>query len=158
MGSRYYKTPEGKKYSSITTILSKTSDMSGLNDWKDRVGHAVADYIMNEAGDIGTTVHKMCEKYLNNKVPSFHELLICQAHMRKLIPFLDRINNIRGLEVALYSDEFEIAGTADCIAEYDGKLSIIDFKTSRSKLYEKYDRFWWILMIWHTNYAFRIIL
>jgi hypothetical protein len=94
-GSRYYKTPQGKKYSSITTILSKTFDMSGLNDWINKVGKEVANYIMIEAGKNGTTVHGMCEDYLNDKTAGVRKNLLSQAHFRTLCPFLDRINNIR---------------------------------------------------------------
>ena len=48
-----------------------------------------------------------------------------------LIPHLDKIDNIHALETKLYSDYLQVAGTVDCIAEYEGKLSVIDFKTSR---------------------------
>ena len=139
-GTRFYKTPEGKHYPSITTILSKTSDMTRLEEWRKEQGYAVADHIMREAGDRGTITHEMCEDYLNNKPSKSLFPLICQAHFHTLYPYLDRINNIRGLEIALYSDEYQMAGTADCIAEYDEKLSVIDFKTSRSRLVESYDK------------------
>jgi genome maintenance exonuclease 1 len=139
-GVRYYQTPQGKLYPSITTVLSKTSDMSGLDDWRERVGNDVAEQIMKEAQIHGTMTHKLCEDYLKNKESEGDFLDMPKSHFEKLKPFLHKMNNIRGIELSLYSDEFEIAGTCDCIAEYDGNLSIIDFKTSRSRLVEHYDK------------------
>ena len=46
-------------------------------------------------------------------------------------PKINLINSIYSLEGSLYSKELGIAGTVDCIAEYDGELAIIDFKTSK---------------------------
>ncbi|MCE9653020.1 MAG: PD-(D/E)XK nuclease family protein [Nitrosarchaeum sp.] len=139
-GVRYYQTPQGNMYPSITTILSKTSDMSGLDVWRERVGNDVAEQIMKESQIQGTMTHKLCENYLNNKESNDDFLDIPKNHFEKLKPYLHKMNNIRGIELALYSDEFKIAGTCDCIAEYSGDLSIIDFKTSRSRLMEHYDK------------------
>ena len=139
-GVRYYQTPQGKLYPSITTVLSKTSDMSGLDEWRERVGSDVAEQIMKEAQIHGTMTLRLCEDYLNNKESDEDFLDIPKNHFEKLKPYLHKMNNIRGIEIPLYSDEFEIAGTCDCIAEYNGDLSIIDFKTSRSRLVEHYDK------------------
>jgi hypothetical protein len=139
-GVRYYQTPQGKLYPSITTVLSKTSDMSGLDEWRERVGNDVAEQIMREAQIHGTMTHKLCEDYLNNKESEEDFADIPKSHFEKLKPYLHKMNNIRGIELPLYSDELEIAGTCDCIAEYNGDLSIIDFKTSKSRLVEHYDK------------------
>ncbi|MCI4432766.1 MAG: PD-(D/E)XK nuclease family protein [Nitrosopumilus sp.] len=139
-GVRYYLTPQGKLYPSITTVLSKTSDMLGLDEWRERVGNDIAEQIMKEAQIHGTMTHKLCEDYLNNKESEGDFLEIPKNHFEKLKPYLHKMNNIRGIELPLYSDEFEIAGTCDCVAEYNGDLSIIDFKTSRSRLVEHYDK------------------
>lgn len=139
-GVRYYQTPQGKLYPSITTVLSKTSDMSGLDEWRERVGNDVAEQIMREAQIHGTMTHKLCEDYLNNKESEEDFANIPKSHFEKLKPYLHKMNNIRGIELPLYSDELEIAGTCDCIAEYNGDLSIIDFKTSKSRLVEHYDK------------------
>jgi genome maintenance exonuclease 1 len=128
----FYETPEGKTYPSITTKLSKTKDYSGLNIWKAQVGEGVAKHIMENAGIIGTATHKIIEQYLNNETSS-EKLLLPKAHLENIKPLLHKIDNIHFLEVALFSDQMETAGTCDCIAEYDGVLSIIDFKTSRKK-------------------------
>ena len=127
---RYYQTPNGSKLYSITTILSATKDMSGINDWRKRVGEDVANYITNESTKVGSATHKLVENYLNNQKASSNSLY-ADAHFRNLMPYLLNINNIRGLELALYSENHSMAGTADCIAEYNGVLSVIDFKTSR---------------------------
>ncbi|MBS3921874.1 MAG: PD-(D/E)XK nuclease family protein [Nitrosarchaeum sp.] len=139
-GVRYYKTPQGLLYPSITTVLSKTSDMTGLDQWRERIGNDLADQIMKDAQIHGTMTHKLCEDYLKNKESVGDFLDIPKNHFEKLKPYLHKMNNIRGIELPLYSDEFKIAGTCDCIAEYNGDLSIIDFKTSRSRLVEHYDK------------------
>jgi len=139
-GLRYYQTPDGNLYPSITTVLSKTSDMSGLDAWREKVGNDIADKISIESQTHGTMTHQLCEDYLNNKQSEGNFSDISKNHFENLKPYLHKMNNIRGTELPLYSDEFKIAGTCDCIAEYDGRLSIIDFKTSRGKLMEFYDK------------------
>jgi len=139
-GMRYYQTPDSNLYPSITTVLSKTTDMSGLDAWREQVGIDIADKISIESQTHGTMTHKMCEDYLNNKSSEGDFSDISKSHFENLIPYLHKMNNIRGTELSLYSDEFQIAGTCDCVAEYDGILSIIDFKTSRGKLMEYYDK------------------
>ena len=136
-GGRAYETPEGKLYPSITTVLS-VRNKKGLHEWRDRVGHDVANYIARTAAQRGTAVHKMCEDYLNNqhlawpdefeKHKSKNFLAWCLfTQMRET---LSNINNIKCLESSLYSDTLKVAGQVDCIAEYKGNLSVIDFKTS----------------------------
>ena len=136
-GGRGYETPEGKLYPSITTVLS-VRNKKGLHEWRDRVGHDVANYIARTAAQRGTAVHKMCEDYLNNqhlawpdefeKHKSKNFLAWCLfTQMRET---LSNINNIKCLESSLYSDTLKVAGQVDCIAEYKGNLSVIDFKTS----------------------------
>ena len=136
-GGRGYETPEGKLYPSITTVLS-IRNKKGLHEWRERVGHDVANYIARTAAQRGTAVHKMCEDYLNNqhlawpdefeKHKSKNFLAWCLfTQMRET---LSNINNIKCLESSLYSDTLKVAGQVDCIAEYKGNLSVIDFKTS----------------------------
>ena len=136
-GGRGYETPEGKLYPSITTVLS-VRNKKGLHEWRDRVGHDVANYIARTAAQRGTAVHKMCEDYLNNqhlawpdefeKHKSKNFLAWCLFTQRR--ETLSNINNIKCLESSLYSDTLKVAGQVDCIAEYKGNLSVIDFKTS----------------------------
>ena len=127
-GKRFYVTPEGKKYPSITTVLSGRSK-EGINRWRKSVGNDVANNIMRSAAKRGTAVHQLVEDYLNNNDLSKQDVLPL-ALFTLLKPELDDINNIVLQEGGLYSDKWGIAGRVDCIAEYQGKLSVIDFKTS----------------------------
>ena len=135
-GPHMYITPSGKKLRSVTTMISKTKpakDKKQLSEWRDKVGNPVADYIMKTAAIIGTETHKLNEYYINmERYPSNYSLL-SYAHHRKFVPFLKKIKNVFGIEPKLFSEEMGLAGTADLVAEYDGKLSIIDYKTKRSK-------------------------
>jgi len=59
----------------------------------------------------------------------------------QMIPALDKIDRIRALEQGLYSTKLGIAGRADCIAEYDKELSVIDFKTATRKRDERNENY-----------------
>ena len=129
---RFYVTPEGNKYPSITTVLSNRKK-DGLFEWRKRVGNDVANYVARTSASRGTKVHHMCEDYLNNE---FDE----EKHKKDFLPFclfnqlkdqaLCNLNNIYAQEAGLYSDKYKVAGRVDCVAEYKDTLSIIDFKTS----------------------------
>jgi len=148
---RYYITPEGKEYPSITTVLSNRGK-KGLFEWRKRVGNDVANYISGKAAKRGTAVHHMCEDYLNNV--SFIEPDWWQEKQKNFLPFclfnqlrngvLQRINNIHAQECSLYSNKYGVAGRVDCIAEYNRVLSIIDFKTSTSERNDKYNENYYI--------------
>ena len=127
-GKRFYVTPEGKKYPSITTVLSGRNK-EGIVRWRESVGNDVANQIMRSAAKRGTAVHQLVEDYLNNTDLSKQDVLPL-ALFTLLKPELDNINNIVIQEGGLYSDKWGIAGRVDCIAEYQGKLSLIYFKTS----------------------------
>jgi hypothetical protein len=135
-GRRFYVTPEGKKYPSITTVLSGRSK-EGINRWRKSVGDDVANQIMRSAAKRGTAVHQLVEDYLNNTELSNQDVLPI-ALFTILKPELDDINNIVLQEGGLYSDKWGIAGRVDCIAEYKGKLSVIDFKTSTREKKEEW--------------------
>ena len=145
-GVRLYETPEGNHYPSITTVLS-VRNKKGLHDWRKRVGDDVANYVARKAANRGTAVHHMCEDYLNN---DFDE----EKHKKKFLPYvlfnqlresvLRKVNDIYSQEAGLYSDKYKIAGRVDCIAEYDGKLSIIDFKTSSKERSDEWNESYYI--------------
>ena len=129
-GVRLYETPEGNKYPSITTILS-VRNKSGLMEWRKRVGEKTANYIAGKAAARGTKVHHMCEDYLNNKNIDHHQKdFLPWCLFTQLQKSLTKLDNIHAQEAGLYSDKYKVAGRVDCIAEYNGVLSIIDFKTS----------------------------
>lgn len=127
---RYYTTPEGHKYPSITTMLGY-GDKPWLIDWRESLGQQQADAEMKRAAARGTAVHLMLEKHLQNDLTATKEHLIEHiAEFNSLKQYVKKINNIVLQEAALYSDVLKIAGRVDCIAEVNGVLSIIDFKTS----------------------------
>ena len=145
-GVRLYETPEGNHYPSITTVLS-VRNKKGLHDWRKRVGDDVANYVARKAANRGTAVHHMCEDYLNN---DFDE----EKHKKKFLPYvlfnqlkesvLQKVDNIYAQECGLYSDKYKVAGRVDCIAEYEGKLSIIDFKTSSKERSDDWNESYYI--------------
>jgi genome maintenance exonuclease 1 len=135
----YYQTPSGVIYPSITTMLQKTQTpekQQGLQNWREQ--EIASDYITQQAAIIGSETHKLIENYLNGDEILEPFKLFSEAHFNNLLPFVDKINDIRGIELRLYSDKMKLAGTSDCIAEYGGKLSIIDYKTKRSNQREEW--------------------
>ena len=125
--ARYYLTPAGKKYPSVTSVLSITSKDQIL-EWRKRVGEEEANRISRRAAARGTRIHSYCEDYLHNRqvTPDLVDSMIWKS----MIPELEKINNIHFIEKRLWSDRLQVAGTVDVIADFDGVLSIIDFKTS----------------------------
>lgn len=140
-GKRVYYTPSGNHYSSITTVIGNNAKkQAGLAKWRARVGKEKAANISARSSGRGTKYHAIAEDYFNNnldlkKYSKFPLPVLMFQHSRSV---LDRINNIYLQEAALYSDQLEVAGRVDCIAEFDGVLSIIDFKTSAEPKREAY--------------------
>ncbi|MBT3924450.1 MAG: exonuclease [Nitrosopumilus sp.] len=137
--AHYYETPSGEIFPSITTILQKTMSIEkkeSLQNWKDK--EVAAEYITSEAATIGTETHKLIENYINDVRQTDEVRLLTVAHFNNLIPFLQKIDDVHGTELRLYSNTMKLAGTSDCIAKYDGELSIIDYKTKRSNQKEEW--------------------
>ena len=132
-GTRLYQTPSGLAYPSVTTITGLLSKQS-IMEWRKRVGEEEATKISTRASRRGTKIHTLCENFLNNE--SVIPEMLDKEIWNSMLPELLKINNIRCLETTLYSDYLKVAGTVDCIAEYGGRLAVIDFKTS-AKLKEK---------------------
>jgi genome maintenance exonuclease 1 len=130
---RYYKIPDGGeliKLVSITSVISHFNKKIFI-DWRKKVGEEKAQKITNLATGRGTDMHTLIECYLKN-VDSLPTVRPISDFLFKIAkPKLNNINNIHALEVALYSKILGIAGTVDCIAEYNGELAIIDFKSSK---------------------------
>ena len=141
-GKRYYVTPEGNQLPSVTTVLGAMKK-SEIMAWRKRVGEEAANAISRKAAGRGTNVHTLCERYLNNEklgniMPDAKEMFT------DLVPYLDNIDNIWYQEQALWSHQLGLAGRVDCIAEYEGELSVIDFKTSkRIKTKESIQDYFW---------------
>lgn len=132
-GKRYYVTPSGGKYPSITTVISNNSKkQASLARWRNRVGKEKAQAVSNRAAGRGTRYHKLVEDYINNELDTkkYKDMPLPWIMFHSSKNILDKINKVYLQEAALYSDYLKVAGRVDCIAEYDGKLSIIDFKTS----------------------------
>lgn len=136
-GKRYYVTPTGEKYTSVTTFLG-SFESKELTEWRNSVGEEKAKQISKRATTRGSAVHLLAEKYLNNIPVSLRDETnpIVKSLFAKLTKELDKVDNIYCIETPLFSNKLKLAGTVDCIAEYNGKLSIIDFKTS-SRLKKK---------------------
>lgn len=130
---RVYLVPSGNRYNSITTIL-KPYNQHIIENWRQAVGEEKANKISGMASRRGEALHLACEKYLlnemdfkfkQNMMPNIQQLFL------QLKPHLDKnIGKIYAIEQPLYSDELKVAGRVDLIAEWDGKLAIIDYKTS----------------------------
>lgn len=129
-GKRYYVLPDGTKLPSVTTVVG-AKKKKAIMEWRARVGEEEANRISKRATSRGTNVHTICENYLNNK-PDYMSGIMPDAveFFLSIKPYLNKINNIHYQEQALWSKKIGMAGRVDCIAEYEGELSVIDFKTS----------------------------
>jgi genome maintenance exonuclease 1 len=125
---RRYQTPSGRAYPSVTSVLGILGKAEILA-WRTRVGEEEANKVSARAARRGTAIHSLCEDYLLNKevTPGPFDLEVFNS----IKPYLDKIDNIHCLETQLYSNYLQVAGTVDCIAEYNGRLAVIDFKTSK---------------------------
>ena len=125
---RKYQTPSGKSYPSVTSVVGLLGK-EAIREWRARVGEEEANRVSARAARRGTTIHSLCENYLLNKEvkPGLFDVETFDS----IKSLLNRINNIHCLETQLFSDHLQVAGTVDCIAEFDGRVSVIDFKTSR---------------------------
>ena len=133
-GKRYYITPTGEKYPSVTSVTGLLS-RDGIKKWRKRVGEETANKISTQAARHGTSAHQLFEDYIKND--NFEEkfkgaMPTTQQAFISLEKELNQIGTVHALEAPLYSHKLQLAGRVDCIAEYfDDKISIIDFKTSR---------------------------
>jgi len=138
-GKRYYVTPSGERYRSVTTILSKLS-AKDIQKWRDRVGNEEANKISSKASNRGTKLHNMMEDYVGNvedfalnKMPSTTALFL------DIQPFVDNnIDLVYGIEYPLYSDTLRAAGTSDLICSYNGKPTVLDYKTANKPKREEW--------------------
>ena len=141
-GKRYYTLPDGTNLPSVTTVLGAMKK-DAIMAWRKRVGDEVANAISKKATSRGTNVHTLCERYLNND--SLGDIMPDAKEMfNDIKPLLDQIDNIHYQEQALWSAKLGLAGRVDCIAEFAGTLSVIDFKTSKKvkSIKDIEDYFW----------------
>ena len=131
-GKRYYVTPTGEKYPSVTSVTGLLNKES-IKKWRKRVGEEKANKISTQAARHGTSAHQLFEDYIRND--NFEEkfksaMPTTQQAFISVENLLNQIGTVHALEAPLYSHELQLAGRVDCIAEWEGKLSVIDFKTS----------------------------
>lgn len=134
-GQRHYVLPDGvTKLKSVTSIISDKMDKTALLEWKAKVGEEEAKKISTQAARRGTAIHSIAERYVLNEENYFldNEMPTNKESFKPIKKILDEhVDNILGIEVPLYSTALKCAGRTDLVAEYDGVLSVIDFKTSK---------------------------
>lgn len=132
-GIRYYKIPEENEILKLFSITSVTSHHTRqiFEKWRARVGEEEANRITKQSTSRGTDMHTLVENYLFNNIELPSVQPISDFLFKTAKPELNKINNIHALESSLYSKVLGIAGTVDCIAEYNGELAVIDFKSSK---------------------------
>lgn len=155
---RFYITPSGQRYPSITTVLSAMQSAEKkqmLADWKARVGDAEANKVSRQATSRGTGMHTICEAYtMNIPMPYKRQMPTAIEMFKKIKPVLDeRVGTIYANEIALFSDTLRTAGRSDMVAQFDGIRSIVDFKTSRTEKKEG-----WITDYFLQSTAYAIML
>ena len=129
-GFRFYQI-DGKNYPSITTVLG-VQKKEGLEKWRKAVGEEAANWEMGRAARRGKATHTLVEQYLKGETPAIRDVLPLGL-FRLMKPYLDQIDNVQLSEEIMYSHKLTIAGQVDCIADYNGKLSVIDFKTANKE-------------------------
>ena len=130
-GKRFYISPKGTKLPSVTTFLSHFKGDS-IAKWRKKVGEEEANKISARASRRGTKFHSLMESYISNQEGFLNDNVMpdMKHTFNQFLPILDRVDNVHYMETMLYSEVLGLAGQVDCIAEYDGVPSIIDFKTS----------------------------
>lgn len=132
-GKRFYQLPDGSLAKSVTTAIGDSMDKTHLYEWRKRVGEEEANKISSQAAVRGTAIHSICESYLMNE-SSFPKGTMPSNidSFKQLKPYMDaNIGLLYGIEHRLYSTKLKAAGTADCICQWNGVPTIVDFKTSR---------------------------
>jgi len=137
-GERFYISPNGKKLPSVTTVLGHFKKRV-MVEWRNRVGHEEANKISTRASMRGTKFHNMMESYLRNEEDFLNGVMPdMKQSFHDMQETLDLIDNIHYIEGQMYSERLGVAGRTDCIAEFAGVLSIIDFKTSTKQKKEEW--------------------
>jgi len=140
-GRRYYQTPDGKRYPSVTTVLGDRPEKKrAIYEWRQRVGEEKANRISTQAARRGTSVHTLMENYVRDlSEPDSSEMPTSLNSFRCLKKALDaNLEVVRGLEVGLYSHNLKLAGRCDLVGQWNGRNAIIDFKTSKKLKKEEY--------------------
>ena len=142
-GERFYTTEEGEKYPSVTTVLAAWPNPA-IENWIKRVGEKTAENIRRESLNFGSLTHEILEIIFNNNFMKLNNedytpmkyggSIEAAASLVSRIVKSGELGPILGLESSLYDDNLKVAGTLDCLAYYNGKLTVFDFKTTRKNL------------------------
>lgn len=153
-GKRHYILPNGKKYPSVTTYLS-TMSAGAIEKWRNEVGPEVASSISNRALNRGNLVHKAVEKYVQGKRDYLKEVTLNYQDMVKgVISFLDnRVDEVYGIELPLYSTKLRTAGTSDLFCRMDGVRTMADYKTAEQAKRES-----WIKNYFYQTTAYALMV
>lgn len=133
-GRFYYEPSKGIRCPSATTVLSHLDDSNWVEEWRAAVGDEFADKVSREATAKGTGLHWLCETYVTNNDINAElkkSLSVLTGRFLNLVPTLNRIDNVIGSELQMISYAWNMAGTTDLIATFDGRLEVIDYKTSK---------------------------
>lgn len=146
-GKRFYQLAEDKYYPSITTVLGHTLEpekAQALENWRNWLGTTKAQKVTADAAQRGTNTHLMLERFLRGEDPKTQEFPELHVRIFNSLKFeLQKINTVLGQEVVLYSDIVQVAGRCDLVAEHDGELAIVDYKTSsRVKSKDEIGDYW----------------
>jgi len=146
-GKRVYQISDEKYYPSITTVLGQSQPMEKqnvLNAWRARVGNKKADQVSADACNRGTNTHLMLERFLRGEDPQLETFPPDHVNIFKSLRLeLKKINRVYGQEVVLFSDVLGVAGRCDLVAEHQGTLAIVDYKTSsRVKAANEIEDYW----------------
>lgn len=137
-GKRFYLTPTGEKYPSVTTVLGRLNSKS-IMEWRNRIGHEEANKITRQASTRGTRLHNMCEKYmLNHDDFSSKQMPLTIEMFKSIQPYIDSVEVVYGNEIPLYSHTLKTAGRSDLFCRINGVDCILDFKSSSKKKSEEY--------------------
>jgi len=134
-GMRFYEV-DGKAFPSVTSVLG-FRPKPGLEQWRKNVGEEAAKWEMGRAARRGKATHTLIEEYMKGETPSTRDVLPLGL-FTILKPYLAQVDNIHCLETIMVSKQLTLAGQVDCIAEYNGKLSVIDFKTANKERQESW--------------------
>ncbi len=129
---RFYTTPSGKKYPSITTVLKHLSE-NAITQWRKNVGEEEANRVSHHASIRGSAIHDLMERYIKGEdINPLKIMTLYRPSFKKLTPILDEnLSEVYAQEIALYSDKLRVAGRTDLIGKFNKKNSVVDFKTSR---------------------------
>lgn len=146
-GKRFYQLAETKYYPSITTVLGNTQEpdkVKSLESWQKWLGKEKAEKVRDDAATRGQNTHKLLERALKGEDLKLHEFPDAHVRIFNSLKFeLQKINTVFGQEVVLYSDLVQVAGRCDLVAEHEGELAIVDYKTStRIKSKDQIGDYW----------------